>query len=128
MILIVEDNTDNAELLLLFLERKAGLQSRICVNGDEIVELCRSGQVHLIIMDIQLNNTFLKGKAVSGVELTRFIKKDPSTMGIPVLITTAHAMREQREEFLRASGAEGYFSKPVENYDALIAEVQHWLH
>lgn len=128
MILIVEDNMENADLLKLFLERKAGWECRICVNGEEIVELCQSGQIQLIIMDIQLNDTYLKGKAVSGVELACFLKSNPSTKNIPILIATAHAMREQRENFLKASGAEGYFSKPVEDYDQLITEIRHWLH
>jgi CheY-like chemotaxis protein len=127
MILIVEDNLENAELLRLFLERKGGLECRICVDGEEIVDLCESGKIQLVVMDVQLNNTYLKGRPVSGVELTCVLKSNPSTRHIPVLIATAHAMREQREEFLKTSGAEGYFSKPVEDYDRLIAEIRHRL-
>lgn len=127
MILIVEDNPENAELLRLFLERKAGLKSMVTVDGDLVLELCQSGNVDLVIMDIQLNHTFLHGKAATGVDLTRQIKANPDTASIPVLLATAHAMREQKEQFLRESGAEAYLPKPVENYDAFIAEVKRLL-
>lgn len=126
MILIVEDNVENAELLRLYLDRKAGFYSSICVNGDEVLRLCRDGQVELVIMDIQLNSTFVAGKSVSGVDLTKTLKADPRTERIPVLLATAHAMRDEREQFLKASGAEGYMTKPVEDFDALIAEIRRW--
>lgn len=127
MILIVEDSAENAELLRLYLERKAGLHCAICVNGDEVLRLCRKGMVELVIMDIQLNATFVDEQPVSGVDLTRRLKADPATAQIPVLLATAHAMREEREQFLEASGAEGYMTKPVENYDAFIAEIRRWM-
>jgi len=127
VILIVEDNAENAELLRLYFERKAGWTGCVCVEGNEIMRLCREGQARLVIMDIQLHNTFLDGKRVSGVALTRQLKADPRTARIPVLLATAHAMRDEREQFLRESGAEGYLIKPFENYENLIVEVRQWL-
>src|SRR5690348_8572051 len=120
MILIVEDNAQNAELLKLFLERKAGFHCAITTQADEVLSLCRKGIIDLVIMDIQLNNMFLDGKPVTGVDLTRLIKKDSITSKIPVLLATAHAMKEQREQFLHASDADGYLVKPIEDYDILI--------
>ncbi len=127
MILIVEDSVENAELLRLYLDRKAGMFCAICVNGDEVIRLCREGKVDLVIMDIQLNATFFEGKPVSGVDLTKCLKADSRTSRIPVLLATAHAMRDEREQFLQASGAEGYMTKPVEDYDALITEIRRWI-
>lgn len=127
MILIVEDNPETGELLRLFLERKGGMQSFICTDGAEVIRSCRAGKIGLVIMDLQLNGTLLDGKPITGVDLIRRLKADPETAGIPVLISTAHAMRDQREQFLRESGAEGYVTKPVENYDHFIAEIRRWL-
>lgn len=123
MILIVEDNRENAELVKLYLERKAGLESRVCVEGEEVMRLCCSGEVQLVIMDVQLKRTYLKGRPMGGVELTRELKADSRTCTIPVLLATAHAMREDREQFLRTSGADGYLTKPVEDLAALLDEV-----
>ena len=124
MILIVEDNFENAELLRLFLERKANLPAVVETDGDEVIRRCQSGEVGLVIMDIQLNHTLLNNRAVNGIELTRFLKDDPKTAGIPVLLSTAHAMREQRESFLKESGGDGYLTKPIEDYDILIHEIR----
>lgn len=126
MILIVEDNRENGELLKLFLERKASLKSMICTDGGKIIKECRGGEVELVIMDIQLNNTTLEGERVNGIELTRALKADPITVKIPVLLTTAHAMVDEREKFLREAGAEAYFTKPIDDYDSLIQEIQRW--
>ena len=92
MILIVEDNVENAELLRLYLERRANLKSAVCVRGDEVVSRCRTGEVKLVIMDIQLNNTFLEGKAVGGIELTRRLKEDARTSGIPAAPETLNTL------------------------------------
>jgi two-component system cell cycle response regulator DivK len=127
MILIVEDNQANAELLKLFLERKAGLNCVMSSKSDEVLELCQNGTISLVIMDIQLNNTFLDGKPITGIDLTKLIKHNPSTSHIPVLLSTAHAMKEQKEYFLRASGANGYLVKPFEDYAILIDEIRRWI-
>lgn len=127
MILIVEDNFENAELLRLFLERKASLPAVVETDGAEVIRRCQSGEVKLVIMDIQLNHTFLDNKPVNGIELTRFLKNDPKTSKIPVLLSTAHAMREQRESFLKESGGDGYLTKPIEDYTLLINEIHRWI-
>jgi two-component system cell cycle response regulator DivK len=127
MILIVEDNPPNAELLKLFLERKAGLTCTISTNAEEVLQLCNGGSIRLVIMDIQLNNTLLNGRAATGIELTKQIKENSKTSHIPVLLATAHAMKEQREHFLKESGANGYLIKPIEDYEILIAEIRKWI-
>jgi len=127
MILIVEDNPENAELLRLFLERKANFSVIVETDGNEVVRRCQNGEVRLVIMDIQLNNTFLDNKAMTGIDLTRALKSDPKTSKIPILLSSAHAMREHRESFLKESGANGYLVKPIEDYDLLIAEIMRWM-
>lgn len=127
MILIVDDNLPNAELLKLFLERKGNLQCRVSSKPEEILELCDSGQINLVIMDIQLNSTFLDGKPITGIEITQRLKQNPATQNIPVLLATAHAMKEQKEQFLKESGAQAYLIKPFEDYDILIAEIRRWI-
>ncbi|MDD2706440.1 MAG: response regulator [Verrucomicrobiae bacterium] len=124
MILIVEDNEENAAFLKIFVERKGGWPCAICTQGDRIVELCQSGAVRLVIMDIQLHNTFFKGNAVSGVALARHLKTDPSTAGIPILLATAHALKDEQTHFLAESLADGYITKPIEDLHDLLGEIQ----
>jgi CheY-like chemotaxis protein len=78
-------------------------------------------------MDIQLHNTLVNGKSHSGIDLSKIIKSDEKTKDIPILLATAHAMREQKESFLNETGAEGYVAKPVHDFDALIVQIRKCL-
>lgn len=127
MILIVEDHPENAELFRIFIERKAGLKAHICTRGDDILRLCQTGTVKLVIMDIQLHETFHEGRPVTGIDLSLLLKSDPKTRPIPIIIATAHAMKDQLEHFLRDSGADACFTKPVEDFDPLLADIRRLL-
>lgn len=50
---------------------------------------------------------------MSGWELTRILKKDPTTREIPIIALTAHAMPNDLEEALRA-GCDDFETKPVD--------------
>ncbi|HZI88922.1 MAG TPA: response regulator, partial [Candidatus Polarisedimenticolia bacterium] len=70
-----------------------------------------------------LSNSELGGKPVDGLEITRRLKADPSTRGVPVLLATAHAMKGSKEKFLRESGADDYISKPIVSADDLLQKI-----
>jgi CheY-like chemotaxis protein len=57
-------------------------------------------------MDLTLPN-------IDGEEVTRRIKADPATQGIPVIALTANAMSGDREKAL-AAGCDDFDTKPVE--------------
>jgi CheY-like chemotaxis protein len=57
-------------------------------------------------MDIQLPGQ-------DGLSLTRKLKAEPATAGIPVVALTAHAMSGDREVALDA-GCAGYIAKPID--------------
>ena len=61
--------------------------------------------VDLVLMDIQL-------PGMDGLEITRRLKADPRTAGIPVVALTAHA-QENDEARAREAGCEGYITKPI---------------
>src|SRR6478672_13675008 len=75
-VLIVEDNELNMKLFRDLLEAH-GYQTVGTSNGYEALDLVRSLRPDLILMDIQLPQ-------VSGLEVTGWIKKDPSIAMIPV--------------------------------------------
>jgi two-component system cell cycle response regulator DivK len=74
-------------------------------NGVEAVELARTHQPDLILMDIQLPE-------VSGLEVTQWLKDDENLRSIPVIAVTAFAMKGD-EEKIRQGGCEAYLSKPI---------------
>lgn len=103
-VLIVEDNELNMKLFNDLLEAHgyATVQTR---NGMEALDLARAHRPDLILMDIQLPE-------VSGLQVTQWIKDDPTLRHIPVIAITAFAMKGD-EEKIRQGGCEAYLSKPI---------------
>jgi CheY-like chemotaxis protein len=104
-ILLVEDNEMNRDMLERRLSRK-GYEVLIAVDGAEGVELSRSHQPDIILMDMSL-------PVMDGWSATREIKNYPKTNTIPVIALTAHAMAGDREKSI-AAGCDDYDTKPIE--------------
>ena len=104
-ILLVEDNEMNRDMLTRRLERK-GFDVLIAVDGDEASRAIQSSTFDLVLMDINL-----PGK--DGYQLTRELKSNPKTAGVPVIALTAHAMVGDREKSI-AAGCDEYDTKPVD--------------
>ena len=104
-ILLVEDNEMNRDMLTRRLERK-GFDVLIAVDGDEAMRAFQSSAFDLVLMDINL-----PGK--DGYQLTRELKSNPRTAGVPVIALTAHAMVGDREKSI-AAGCDEYDTKPVD--------------
>lgn len=104
-ILLVEDNEMNLDMLKRRLSRK-GYELLIAVDGAEGVELSRSHQPDIILMDMSL-------PVMDGWQATREIRNCPKTKHIPVIALTAHAMAGDREKCV-AAGCDDYDTKPIE--------------
>jgi two-component system cell cycle response regulator DivK len=103
-ILIIEDNNLNMKLFadLLQAQGYGVLQSGEGVRG---VALARQHRPDLVVMDIQL-------PAISGLEVTRWLKEDPDLAHIPVVAVTAFAMKGDETRILEG-GCEAYIAKPI---------------
>ena len=102
-ILVVEDQDDLRAILRDFL-RASGYDIVEAVDGGEGVAKARSQRPDLILMDIQL-------PVLDGYEATRQIKADPDLAETPVIAVSSFAMKGD-EEKARASGCDGYVTKP----------------
>jgi two-component system, cell cycle response regulator DivK len=122
-ILVVEDDPNNALVFEAVLKRIGKFEVTVSENVDEILSLCRSGKIDLVIMDVSLTQSYYQGKKVDGLEITRLLKNDETAERIPVLLATAHAMKGEKERFLAASGADGYVTKPVLDHHALVRQI-----
>ncbi len=103
-VLIVEDNELNMKLFHDLLDAH-GYQTIQTRDGLEALNLARTHQPDLILMDIQLPE-------VSGLEITKWLKDDEQLKSIPVIAVTAFAMKGD-EEKIREGGCEAYISKPI---------------
>ena len=117
MVLIIEDNEANRMLASAVLERD-GFRVEMACSSREALEMLAAHAPDLILMDVQL-------PGIDGLTLTRTLKSDQRTAGIPVVAVTALAMQGDRERTLEA-GCSGYISKPI-NTRTFAAEVRKYL-
>ena len=117
LILIVEDNEKNRRLVRDVLQFK-GYQTIESETGEEGVELARSRQPALVLMDIQL-------PGIDGITALKRLREDAATRAIRVMAVTASAMTQDRQTIL-ASGFDAYQSKPI-NVKGFLEAVQELL-
>jgi two-component system, cell cycle response regulator DivK len=105
LILLVEDNETNQMLAQTVLQRD-GYRVEVAGSSEEVWQLLGSERPDLILMDVQLPGQ-------DGLSLTRSLKADPATLGIPIVAMTAHAMLGDADQALQA-GCVGYIPKPID--------------
>lgn len=104
-ILLVEDDEMNRDMLSRRL-LKRGYEVTIAVDGEEGVNMARTGDPDIILMDMSL-------PVMDGWTATRALKGDGATARIPVIALTAHAMAGDQEKAL-AAGCDDFDTKPVD--------------
>lgn len=104
-ILVVEDNELNRDMLCRRLERK-GFFVLTAADGAQGLDVAKAEVPDVIIMDLSLPR-------VDGWEACRRLKADHSTVAIPIIALTAHAMSTDREKAL-AAGCDDFDTKPVD--------------
>ncbi len=113
-IVYVEDNDDNAFMIQTRLELMGEYEVLVAINGSDGLAMVANELPDLVLMDLNLPD-------IDGWEVTRRLKADPSTVSIPVIALTAHAMAGDREKAL-AAGCDDFDTKPVD-FDRLLQKV-----
>ena len=103
-IILAEDNTFNQALAMALLA-KVGINVRLAVNGLQAIELLEQGEVHGVLMDIQM-------PVLDGISATKQIRADKRFKELPIIAMTANAMDEDKELVL-ASGMNDFIAKPI---------------
>jgi PAS domain S-box-containing protein len=136
-ILLAEDNCTNQQVALGIL-KKLGLRADAVADGAEVLQALETIPYDLILMDVQMPE-------MDGLEATRRIRDyesgitnqaktgdspspfviHNSSLVIPIIAMTAHAMQGDREKCLDA-GMNDYISKPV-TPQALADALEKWL-
>ena len=104
-VLIIEDDPDISESLKYNLERE-GLQTVLAATGEQglIEGLNERNPPILILLDLML-------PGMSGTELCRRFRREPSTRRTPIIILTAKGSEADRVAGLDL-GADDYITKP----------------
>jgi two-component system cell cycle response regulator DivK len=127
-ILLVDDDELLAKGTAKLIQRLGGHQVYITDEPTEIFHRCKSGEVDVVLMDVNLPGAFWEDREVSGADLAHFLKIHPQTANIPIILITAYAMLSEREAFLELSRADDFVAKPITDYEALLELIDHLVH
>jgi two-component system sensor kinase len=107
-ILLADDGLVNQQVARQLLEGR-GHRVVVVNNGREAVEAFGRDLFDLVLMDVQMPE-------MDGFEATEAIRQKELNTGshIPIYAMTAHAMKGDREQCLKA-GMDGYLTKPIQS-------------
>ena len=114
-ILNVDDNDGGRYVKTRILQR-AGFTVSEATTGEEALRLVAANQPVLILLDVKLPD-------ISGYEICRRLKGDPTTASIMVLQTSASFVDSQHSVRGLEEGADAYLTEPVQP-EELVATVQ----
>ncbi|QEE16618.1 response regulator [Promethearchaeum syntrophicum] len=104
-IIIVEDNKKNLELFKAVLGMIPNLEILTKENGIDGLELIKSEDPDIILLDIQL-------PGINGTEICEEIRKMDKFKSTPIIAVTSFAMKGDKERIVD-SGFSDYISKPL---------------
>ena len=104
-LLYIEDNPANLSLVEQLVLRRSDLKLLTAIDGYAGIELARTYQPDVILMDINL-------PGISGFGCLKILQDDAATAHIPVLALSANAMARDVEKGVEA-GFFQYLTKPI---------------
>ncbi|GAA2528786.1 response regulator transcription factor [Pilimelia columellifera] len=118
-ILVVDDDADHRRLFAWALIR-AGHEPLAVSAAEEAITTIHDGGIDAVLLDVRLPGR-------SGIDLCRRLRKDPTTVNLPIVIVSTQAYDTHIRAGL-AAGADDYVVKPfhrgdlVNRLDAAIAK------
>ena len=103
-ILVVEDETDIAQLIKHMLERAGDASVDVVASGDAALKAVGEAPPDLLILDLNL-------PVVDGTEVCRLLRARPATASLPIIMLTARTGETDRVSGLDL-GADDYVTKP----------------
>ncbi len=105
-VLVAEDDPDIQVVLRMVLTRLGKCEVVTTYQGDKVVSLAHSEAPGLVLLDVMLPE-------MSGFDICKALKMDPSTRDIPVIFLTARSMPDEARKAMTL-GALGYLAKPFD--------------
>lgn len=110
-VLLVDDNEQNLELLVAYLE-DLGCELRTAKDGADALEAVAQRRPDLLLLDVMMPR-------MSGFQVCARLKREPATANIPVVMVTA--LNEVADvERARDCGANDFITKPVNKSELLM--------
>ena len=118
LVLIGEDEPDNRIILQTVVETLLGVRAEVAGDGLAVLASVERERPKVILLDLMM-------PGLDGFQVTRHLKSDPATAGIPIVAVSAMARPDDRETAL-AAGCDDFVRKPFE-LDDLEAVIRGYL-
>lgn len=109
-ILVVDDDMDTLRLVGITLQRQ-GYEIVAASSGRQAIGMAHSEQPDLLILDVMMPD-------MDGYEVTRRLRTDQVTAGIPIIMFTAKTQIDDKVTGFEA-GADDYLTKPTQPRELL---------
>ncbi|MDB9457586.1 response regulator [Dolichospermum circinale CS-1225] len=116
-VLIVEDSSSQ-RMIITKLLKASGLAVTQAVDGVEALQVIQDTPPDLVVLDIFMPR-------MNGYELCRYLKSDPKTKNIPVLMCSSKSTEFDRYWGMK-QGADAYIGKPFKENE-LVGTVKQLL-
>jgi DNA-binding response OmpR family regulator len=117
IILVVDDDVDLSGIIRLILT-SAGYDTYVANSGQEALDWLSGNRPDLVLLDLMMPD-------INGFTILRKMRANEPTRQLPVVVLTAKADQETRDE-TRSMGADEFLTKPV-NANSLIDHVKRAL-
>jgi len=112
-VLVVDDSATMRRMVVASLRSIQRSVFQEAANGLEAIECLAVGQVHLIVLDLNMPD-------MHGLEVVDFVRRHATFRKVPIIVLTTRGDDESRTAAL-AAGATVYMTKPFE--PAALAEI-----
>lgn len=123
IILVIEDDPLILQFYKYIFEFEK-MEAVISEDYVEIMNIIETKNVGLIIMDVNLRNTYINEERTDGIELSRIIKTDEHFNNIPIILVSAYNLKVLDEESIAKSLADDFILKPITDYNGFMTKVK----
>ena len=117
VILVVDDDVDLSGIIRLILT-SAGFDTFVANSGQEALDWLAANRPDLVLLDLMMPD-------INGFTILRKMRANEPTKQLPIVVLTAKADQETRDE-TRSMGADEFLTKPI-NANSMIDHVKRAL-
>lgn len=124
-ILIVEDDIFTQELYKFFFERK-GYKYIITDDAEKFFGIMQENQISLVILDINLKNTYLNDEKIDGIVLAEQLRASEKFSKIPIIVVSAYQSNLNGRNLVKDGLVNDFILKPIVDFNELIGKVNKY--
>jgi len=124
-ILIVEDDVFTQELYKFFFQRK-GYKYIITDDAEKFFSILEQNNVSLVILDINLKNTYLEDEKIDGIILAERLRANEKFSKIPIIVVSAYQSNVNGKNLIKDGLVDDFILKPIVDFNELIGKVNKY--